>query len=1217
MAMLVVAAAGSAIGSAAITGTVMGMTGAQIGWMAGSMLGSMLFKPPPQEGPRVADKKVTSTIYGETIPFVWGTDRCRAQVLWASDLIEAAEEVGGKGFGGPDGVVYTYSVNILLAVCKSPFGKPRYPLRLWGNGRLIGTFNGRGWDVDKALIQRGNIREYIGEENQDPDPVYEAAVGSANAPAYIGQLTIMLEGLQLADFGNRPPNFEVEVTSEIEIEDCVNDPFIFTAPAKGSIYTSGGSQKRFSAAYDPETKKYFVLTQNAGDPASKQIEIYNIRPARAAALERTLTLPFISPAANFGGTVIDPENRVLWVVFGTANTGAARGTPIALRMDLDTYSVQTSGATFSSYIGESGGQCWVGDDLVSCSPEIRTWGEFGYPAPNGGDGSNGGTGALYGAMFRLHPNSGSPSGEISWGTSGSAIVNHRRPRLRNGSPTGIFVAPCPACFTYADLGPGVGWHSTEAAGASNWLADVLYVPRPTSGGDWTGGINYQIRWGSTSAMLLVDEDSASAITYAPEEFGSGASTVFSRSRAKAFVINGRDVGAIELGDDGDPTTFTQPTFTTLESIPYEFQRAAWSEEVDGLVLVRFNNSALEIRVVDPETDEIIAGPCFYPEWKNSLDGQWGAINEVGNGWFVAVSYDGAVAPQRVVMFKIPGSQALGGGIRLWKIVSEVWEMAGGDLSEIDVTELQDIVPGYTLARQAAGRGVIQPLMGAWFFDCVESGTVVRWPKMGKAHVAVIDAGDLGAHVGPADGNTTPPYEVDHIDEHEAPRELTLKYIDALANYDPGTQRAARQAAGSLSPGTLDLPIVLDADHAATVVWTHLMRAHAAKNPVRFALSHQYEALEPGDAVALPMADGQYQRVVVQQRTSARPLIEYEGVLEDSAVWDRAFPGVDRGQLPRQEDVAELPDTLLEIMDLPPLRQTDDRLVAYMSMSRVLGDAWPGGAAYRSGDGGASYSALYNTSAEATMGYLVSELPAWTRGNIWDRENTVRVYLRRGTLSSATELAVLNGANAAVIGNEIIQFANATLVGDGIWELDALLRHRLGTEWAALTDHAMNTRFVLLTTASIRAVEYPLADMNVARSYKAVTAGQALADGTVTAFTAIGNSVKPLAPVKVEGARDLSGDLTVTWIRRARLNADWQDGFDVPLDEPSEQYRVYVFASSARTTVKRYEDVTSPTWTYSAADQTTDFGLPQDEVHLSIYQITPTYNVLGHAAEATV
>lgn len=1220
MAQLLVAAAGAAIGGATLgTGVVaLGMTGTSIGWMAGSLLGAMLFKPPPQEGPRVEDKKITTTTYGETIPFVWGTDRCKAHVLWSSDLIEAAEEVGGKGFGGPDGVMYTYSVNILLSVCKSPLAKPRYPLRLWGNGRLIATFNGQSWETDEALIPRANVREYIGTETQDPDPVYETAVGTENAPAYIGQLTIMLEGLQLADFGNRAPNFEVEVTSEIEVEGCPTAPILQVEPAYPYIFTYGGSQKRFSAAYDAETRRYFVLTQTAaGAGYAKQIEVYNIRQGEEPVLDRVIPLIGISSGATFGGAVIDPENRVMWIAFGyNTPNGLQDGGPIAARVSLDGLTVAYSGAQFNSWVEPGGGICYAPGTVV-CPAIIRTWGSVSNPNHLGGDGSNGGTGALYGAMMRVHPTSGTPTGEVSWGIDGSAIINYRFTRLVNGEATAIEVEPCPICFRYPSLGSGIGWHEDTAVGAARMTADVLYIPQPEAGtpssSAWIGGINYQVNNGG--GVVVIGEDSATPVTGDSLTMSAGATAVFSRSRKKVFILSESNVAAIDLSLDGDPYSYIAP-FATLSSLP-AYTRAVWSEDLDGLVLVRFGTSETTITVVDPETDAVIAGPCVY-DWSNVFDGQWASISEVGGGWFVAVSFWGMSTPQKVVMFKAPGSVAMGGGVPLSEIVSDVWEMSGGDLAEIDVSELTDIVPGYTLARQAAGRGVIQPLMGAWFFDCVESGLKVKWPKMGKAHVATIDSGELGAALFQLTrSEPEPPYELEHIDENEAPRELTLKYIDALANYDPGTQRAMRQAAGSLSPATLDLPIVLEADHAAEVVWTHLMRAHAAKNPIKFALSHAYEALEPADAIAVPLANGDFQRIVIQKRTTARPLIEYEGVLEDPSVWDRAFPGIERGQLPRQNTPAELNDTELEIMDLPPLRQEDNRIVAYMAMSRASGNAWPGAMAYKSTDGGASYTALYNTSAEATMGYIVTTLPAWSRGNVWDRENTVRVYLRRGTLSSATELAVLNGANVAVVGNEIIQFANATLIGDGIWELDTLLRHRLGTEWAALTDHAMNTRFVLLTTASIRAVEYPLSDMNVARSYKAVTAGQALADGTVESFSGIGNSVKPLAPVKVQGVRDMSDNLTVTWIRRARLNADWQDGFDVPLDEPSEQYRVYVFTSAARTSVARTEDVTSPTWTYTAAEQTTDFGTPQDEVHLSIYQITPTYNALGHAAEATV
>lgn len=1216
MAQLLVAAAGAVIGGATLgTGVVaLGMTGTSIGWMAGSLIGSMLMKPPPQEGPRVEDKKITTTTYGETIPFVWGTDRCKAQILWSSDLIEAAEEVGGKGFGGPDGVMYTYSVNILLSVCKSPLAKPRYPLRLWGNGRLIATFNGQSWETDEALIPRSGVREYIGSETQDPDPVYETAVGPENAPAYIGQLTIMLEGLQLVDFGNRAPNFEVEVTSEIEVEGCPTAPLITVDPALPIIYPGSGGQNRFGAAFDSKTSRYFVLTQDtSGAGFTKHLEVYDVRPGRDPQLQRSIQLFEIPQNSAFGGAVIDPENRVLWIVFGYADsqTSFIDAGPVAARVDLDGLAVSYSNSRMSFYIQPGGGQCGP-FGLTVCPAIFRMWGDSAEPGPDAGDGRSAGTGASYGAMLRVHPGLGDPPGEVSWGINGSAAIMYRNVHLRNGEVNLIDPFECPICLQITPQ-TGIGWHDF-AAGASNNTADVLYVPDSPS--QWFGGSNYQLVSGGSASVISGNGSWTTVTGGGSFSLTSNALAVFSRARRKVFVLNGDEFASVDVSFDGNPYAFEAP-FVGLTSLPGIYQRAVWSEALDGLVVLSIGTSSMFVRLVDPETDEVIAGPCEYA-WGGISNGMLNAISEVGGGWFVATSNGWLGGPDKIVMFKAPGSVAMGGGILLSEIVSDVWEMSGGDLSEIDVSELTDIVPGYTLARQAAGRGVIQPLMGAWFFDCVESGIRVKWPKMGKAHVSTIDSGELGAAVFQLTrSDPEPPYELEHIDENEAPRELTLKYIDKLANYDPGTQRAMRQAAGSLSPATLDLPIVLEAGHAAEVVWTHLMRSHAAKNPIKFALSHAYEALEPADAIVVPLSNGEHQRIVIQKRTTARPLIEYEGVLEDPSVWDRAFPGTERGQLPRQNNPAELTATELEIMDLPPLRQEDNRIVAYMAMSRASGNGWPGAVAYKSTDGGASYTALYSTNAEATMGYIVTALPAWTSGNVWDRVNTVRVYLRRGTLSSATELAVLNGANAAVIGNEIIQFANATLIGNGVWELDTLLRHRIGTEWAAQSDHATNTRFVLLTATSIRAVEYPLADMNVARSYKAVTSGQALADGSVESFSGIGNSVKPLAPVKVQGVRDMSDNLTVTWIRRARLNADWQDGFDVPLDEPSEQYRVYVFTSAARTAIARTEDVTSPTWTYTAAEQTTDFGTPQDEVHLSIYQITPTYNALGHAAEATV
>jgi hypothetical protein len=38
-------------------------------------------------------------------------------------------------------------------------------------------------------------------------------------------------------------------------------------------------------------------------------------------------------------------------------------------------------------------------------------------------------------------------------------------------------------------------------------------------------------------------------------------------------------------------------------------------------------------------------------------------------------------------------------------------------------------------------------------------------------------------------------------------------------------------------------------------------------------------------------------------------------------------------------------------------------------------------------------------------------------------------------------------------------------------------------------------------------------------------------------------------------RGSSGNLTISWIRRSRVDAEWRDGVGIPLGEESEAYEV--------------------------------------------------------------
>jgi hypothetical protein len=203
MAQLVVAAAGAAIGGSVITGTVLGMTGASLGWMAGSMLGSALFsKGQHQQGPRLDDLRVAGTEYGQTIPWTAASPRIAGQIVWASDRREIANtQKVGKGGGGSKVTTYTYEVDLLILLTENEIGGVS---RIWSNGELV--YNG-------ATTKDGvwsNVTIYTGASDQLPDPIYEAAVGAGNAPAYRGRGYVVIQSLQLGSSG-QIPNLTFEI----------------------------------------------------------------------------------------------------------------------------------------------------------------------------------------------------------------------------------------------------------------------------------------------------------------------------------------------------------------------------------------------------------------------------------------------------------------------------------------------------------------------------------------------------------------------------------------------------------------------------------------------------------------------------------------------------------------------------------------------------------------------------------------------------------------------------------------------------------------------------------------------------------------------------------------------------------------------------------------------------------------------------------------------
>jgi len=528
-------------------------------------------------------------------------------------------------------------------------------------------------------------------------------------------------------------------------------------------------------------------------------------------------------------------------------------------------------------------------------------------------------------------------------------------------------------------------------------------------------------------------------------------------------------------------------------------------------------------------------------------------------------------------------------ISLADVITQESEIAGIDASQIDVTGLEDTtVYGYAVTSSGSIRGAIEPLMLAYQFDAVESSGKLKFVLKKDADTIDVEFDDLAQH---EMGSTTPePFPITRADEIELPRSVTIKYLNPVADYQMSAQAAYRTGTGSKNDLVIDVPIVLLDEEAKQIADVAIYSAWAARTKTSFATSIKYANIEPTD---IARVSGNVVRIT--KRSLSGNMLKFEGEFDSGNVYIQN--AVAPSAFPVTQTIPFVGQTAIEFLDIPALRDSDNDSGFYVAANGYL-PGWSGCILFKSIDGGTSWSDITSISNASVMGATGNALPAFD-SNIWDNISTLDVVVRGGSLFSAAVDAVLNGANAALVGNEVIQFKTATQTGDNSYTLSGLLRGRRGTS----TDgHIAGERFVLLSEASLVRLPMEGAEIGLERLYKAVTTGRTLSTAQTISFANFANGLECISPVKLSGGRDSSGNLQINWKRRTRVGGSWRDFVDAPLGETSESYSVKVYDG---TDIVRTIDVTTNLASYTAAQQTTDFGSPQSSVDVVVYQNSAT------------
>jgi hypothetical protein len=507
-------------------------------------------------------------------------------------------------------------------------------------------------------------------------------------------------------------------------------------------------------------------------------------------------------------------------------------------------------------------------------------------------------------------------------------------------------------------------------------------------------------------------------------------------------------------------------------------------------------------------------------------------------------------------------------------------------------DLRESVEGYVLDRPMAPRAAIEPLALAYAFDAHEDGAALRFQPRGGRSVLTLDEDDL---VLSDDGA---PLRCVRAQETELPRQASIGFTVAGADYRRSAATSRRLVGGSMRSSHADLAVVTDAVAATRRADIWLQDLWVGRERADFTLPPSLLRLSAGDVVTVNI--GGLSRLI-----EVREVVD----TEHRAIKGRAIdPGVFAVPLaPAQRPQPDIPPArgpvLAALMELPRLPGDSGDTLLHAA---VFASPWSGPVAIWRSIDGASFEVAATALVPNVIGETLDPLPRGPTSR-WDCATRFRVRLYGGALASLSDLAALGGGNAAAVQRpdgawEVLQFANAVLTAERTYDLSRLLRGQAGSEWAmgdlvpAGAPFVLLDDFVLPVAQGLDALARPL-------QLRIVPAGLDHGDPMAVTLDATpgATALRPLSPVHVRGRRTEEG-VRISFVRRTRIDGDGWGAGEVPLGEAREAYEVDILSGSD--VVRMLTGETSDIL-YPLADEVADFSTPQTELTVRVAQMSAT------------
>lgn len=1194
MAVIAVGVIGAAVASSATAGlvsaglssVVAGVVVAGVQTAAGvaaSMIDAELFGTRADQvktqGPRLSELTTQTAAYGSPLPAVWGSLKVGGALIWAPPIDEenrVSESRGGKkkrSGGGTSSTTYTYYGSAAVAFSSRPIDGVS---RILANGKVIADLTtASAFESDgresvsyayapdgtpiSATISGGKasrITVYFGTEYQEPDPLIAEKEGIENTPAYRGTAYAVIERLPLAEFGNAIPTFNFVVSAGEAESDW--------KALKSAVCDINpiGTDSAVPVAINFAGRQWATFGIDGDGRIAARTYRLN-RRRTAAELVDSISGPMpMAEGIHRLDSLLDPTGRFVAVLLRGAGSPYSDGWLQLTVFDVWRNSFIGSDLMPVPGMSSLGGDApmWSGDRIVSPSAStiglgVRSY--YGWRVTSAG-------GVDRGIQFYLPLGYGSIAGFRSYTDAvacNASVDSTFYLSSFGGSSTGVgIVRPLGTGGVPAAIGPVLFTGRSLGGISSRGRAERL------PSGEWL--VIHEGQGEGAPGWIATISSDGESVTRDAFDLNSGAGCPVGRVSISYLKTKNR------IGIFG-------------------FQ----GSDVSRYAEVEITASGFEVRRSSaPLPGEVIPGSGITGYRSYYADA---ALPGILLCW---PAHSGVVQPVRCYD---PEPDIL-----VSDIMSDLCRDAEFDEADFDFSDIDVRCRGFSVPRPMAARACFEQLNTYASCDVHRSDAQLRAvPRSGTPIISIPNEHTGMLKTDGSDGKAA--LQLTRPADLDLPRSLTVTYIDQDADYDPGAQSAGRAegATGGVSDASVELAIAMSGSRARGIAAERLFAAYNERDKVEGAILSDYLFLDAGDVI-------EYRGLVLRLlniRTGGN------GIEFTACRASELRPGYElEAPLPPERPLPAPPPLPSEIrvLDLPLMNAAQDEpsivaAVVYPGAEQ----AFPGAYVYR----GYEPDALLEgplARRSAVVGTTLNAL-GFGPARYWDEVSFIDVALSErdaARLETVTRGDVLNGFNFARVGSEILQFRRVDIIDVGRVRLSDLRRGRRGTE-RFIGSHIAGEEFVLLSPDDLVVVPLEIASNGKLVYFSAVTVGLNVENAARASCSANLESLRPFAPCHLDGIRDASGGVAISWKRRSRTESRWLDWSPTPLDEAVERYRIEIL-NTAGDVVRSVVVNGTSSFDYSASSQMADFGALQSALRVRVAQFSGRVG-WGHPAEADI